>query len=276
MEEKRYYVYVHTDETGNICYIGHGTGNRLNHVSGRTAAHKEKIAELNKTILKDNLTKDEAIKLENEMLLENINNPNLLNVKKTSRPVKPVEYELLKEYFYIDETSPSGLRWSVDIKSWDGHKSQVKAGQVAGTLTKLGYWETNLDKVCYKVHRIVWALFNKQNTPTNKIIDHINRDRSDNSPENLRLVSPEENALNGSLRKNNTSGVKGVCWGKDKRGRYYWSASWRECGKNKTKKFFPMYLFKGMPIEESKQLALLVAKEFREEKIKQLYGESYE
>lgn len=276
MEDKRYYVYVHTDVFGNICYIGHGTGNRLNHVFDRTAAHKEKIAELNKTILKDNLTKDEAIELENKMLLENINNPNLLNVKKKSKHVKPVVYELLKNYFYIDETSPSGLRWSVDIKSWDGHKSQVKAGQVAGTMTKLGYWETHLDNACYKVHRIVWALFNKQDTPTNKIVDHINRNRGDNSPENLRIVSAEQNALNVGLRKNNTSGVKGVCWGKDKRGRYYWDVSWREAGKSKGKKFFPMYLFKDTPLEESKPMTLLIAKAFREEKMRQLHGEFYE
>jgi hypothetical protein len=49
------------------------------------------------------------------------------------------------------------------------------------------------------------------------ILDHINRDVSDNRLENLREATQAENAYNSKLRVDNTSGVKGVTWDKAKR-----------------------------------------------------------
>ncbi len=43
-------------------------------------------------------------------------------------------------------------------------------------------------------------------------VDHINRNRLDNRRENLRLVTPRANANNASLRKDNSSGFRGVVW----------------------------------------------------------------
>jgi len=43
-------------------------------------------------------------------------------------------------------------------------------------------------------------------------IDHINGDRCDNRLLNLRVVSPQVNAMNRSNRSDNTSGCLGVCW----------------------------------------------------------------
>ena len=48
------------------------------------------------------------------------------------------------------------------------------------------------------------------NVPETSVVDHINRDRSDNRRSNLREVSVLENNLNTGIFVTNTSGVKGV------------------------------------------------------------------
>lgn len=50
--------------------------------------------------------------------------------------------------------------------------------------------------------------------PKNMVTDHINRDKFDNTSSNLRFVSQEINAINKSMNRLNTSGIKGVCWDK--------------------------------------------------------------
>lgn len=52
-------------------------------------------------------------------------------------------------------------------------------------------------------------------------VDHINGDKSDNRKENLRTASHADNSRNIGLRKNNTSGYKGVIFD---RGRRKWRA----------------------------------------------------
>lgn len=48
--------------------------------------------------------------------------------------------------------------------------------------------------------------------PKDMMRDHINKDRLDNRYENLRVVSPETNSQNLSLRKDNTTGYTGVSY----------------------------------------------------------------
>ena len=46
-------------------------------------------------------------------------------------------------------------------------------------------------------------------------VDHINRNKLDNRKSNLRLVDRTRNLVNSGLRRNNTTGFKGVCWSKN-------------------------------------------------------------
>ena len=47
------------------------------------------------------------------------------------------------------------------------------------------------------------------------VIDHINRIKTDNRIENLRLVTKSQNNQNTSKQMNNTSGYKNIYWRKD-------------------------------------------------------------
>jgi len=46
------------------------------------------------------------------------------------------------------------------------------------------------------------------------VVDHINHDTLDNTRKNLRVCTQSKNRMNSGKQKNNTSGVKGVCWHK--------------------------------------------------------------
>jgi len=47
-------------------------------------------------------------------------------------------------------------------------------------------------------------------------VDHINRNSLDNRLENLRMVTPSQNGHNTGIRKDNTSGLKNICFTKRK------------------------------------------------------------
>ena len=92
---------------------------------------------------------------------------------------------------------------------------KINIGDEAGTLRKTdGYRQIMINGQTYRTHRLVY-LYHTGTMPA--ILDHINRDVSDNRVENLREATQAENAYNCKLRVDNTSGVKGVTWDKAKR-----------------------------------------------------------
>lgn len=63
-----------------------------------------------------------------------------------------------------------------------------------------------------------------------QFVDHISGDTLDNRRENLRIATKQQNMANSRLKKNNTSGFRGVSWQKrDKK----WKAEIRIDGKKK-------------------------------------------
>lgn len=70
----------------------------------------------------------------------------------------------------------------------------------------------NKNNYCTLMHRMIMELEGYK--IKGKQIDHINGNGLDNRLENLRLASHSENQRNSKLRKDNTSGYKGVVWNK--------------------------------------------------------------
>ena len=129
--------------------------------------------------------------------------------------VLPTKEELDK-LFYYDETSPSGLRWNISrYTGRTGSVLLVTKGDKAGSWLKAsnpgnsGCWNTVIDSKKYKVHRIIYKIFNPYFDET-LTIDHIDGNPSNNCITNLRAVSQQLNLRNIRKRKDNKSGVTGV------------------------------------------------------------------
>lgn len=60
-------------------------------------------------------------------------------------------------------------------------------------------------------------ILNKTGQGFDKMVDHINRDPSDNRKCNLRIVTPTENAQNKGVRKNKNVPITGVCFCKKRK-----------------------------------------------------------
>lgn len=95
----------------------------------------------------------------------------------------------------------------------DGALFWVKNDKPAGTKTVEGYIKVQINGVAYSAHRLIWVLFNKE-IPLNMQIDHVDRNKSNNKIENLRLVTASSNALNRKCRNSNT-GIRGISKDRD-------------------------------------------------------------
>lgn len=84
---------------------------------------------------------------------------------------------------------------------------------VAGGYDKSsGYWRMKYRGKGWLVHRFVF-LWDKGYLP--EMVDHKDRDVSNNSPYNLRAADRGHNTINSVARSDNTSGYKGVTWHKN-------------------------------------------------------------
>ena len=99
-------------------------------------------------------------------------------------------------------------------------------GREAGTVSnKSGYAEVRVSSKAYLVHRIIY-LMKTGDSP--ECVDHINRDKTDNRIENLRAATKSQNGINSKMRRNNTSGYKGVSFCKVR-------SMWKACIKKDSK-----------------------------------------
>lgn len=115
-----------------------------------------------------------------------------------------VTYEELRRILSYDPYSGI-LKWRISPSK------SVKAGAVAGCYFG-NYVRIRINKRYYYAHRLAW-LYMHGYFPEG-IIDHKDRNGTNNEWTNLREVSFTCNIRNCGMLKNNTSGVKGVGWHK--------------------------------------------------------------
>ena len=85
------------------------------------------------------------------------------------------------------------------------------SGKVAGHRTADGYITIRLNGVLRLAHRLAYLLYHRE-LPA--LVDHIDRNPSNNAISNLRAADKRVNSINRDKPSNNTSGVKGVSWHK--------------------------------------------------------------
>lgn len=93
---------------------------------------------------------------------------------------------------------------------WKVRRGPIMAGVAAGTMRPNGDIRILVDGKGYYAHRLAW-LYVHGRWPKEQV-DHINRDRSDNSLGNLREAAHGQNRANSIKNRNNKSGYKGVCY----------------------------------------------------------------
>jgi len=125
--------------------------------------------------------------------LKNGGIPNIKNKIIIKNNVALIECYTLKgevsEYLMIDKEDIDLIK---DYK-WFVRKQGYKGYGTSDTKGKRVY-----------LHNVI------MNPPEDKVVDHINRDKTDNRKENLRIVTQSENNKNVGICKKNKSGVIGV------------------------------------------------------------------
>lgn len=112
------------------------------------------------------------------------------------------------------DPATGALRW----RPKEGNSRSIRsfnnkvAGKVAGTVRqgRSGYLVVGIGRRYYGAHRLIWKLMTGRDPQ--HFVDHIDGDKLNNKWANLREADNGQNKQNGSLYRNNRSGVKGVCW----------------------------------------------------------------
>lgn len=257
MKENRYYVYLHKiASTGEVFYVGKGQRSRLTSTDRRNTTWNAIVSEKEWFAEKymDNLSSDEAATLEVKLIAELAPVANFHKKDVRPRALNKADFESL---YYYCENSKSGLRFKRDGLARSS-KGRFKAGDEAGTKLSTGYYSVQLNGKNYMAHRVVWVLLN--GSIGREIIDHKDKNRSNNKIENLRLVTHSINGKNSSIRSHNKTGYSGVSF---TRKFNIYSATWSTDNGEPQMKHFSATKY-------GKDLALALAVEYRHRKTLEL------
>lgn len=118
---------------------------------------------------------------------------------KVGKKIK-TKYQVLNSYCL--GISSNGTEFKFSLEDWG---AVTKHSWIPN---KSGYLVATIDQKVVRLNRFI--LKQHQRVFKNMVVDHINGDIKDNRLENLRMISPKNNARNLGVSKNNTSGTTGV------------------------------------------------------------------
>jgi hypothetical protein len=164
---------------------------------------------------------------------------------KANEGVIMIDQEYLKECFdYNKDTGDitwltRPLHHFVNLAAMNSSNSKF-AGKVAGSIMNRGYMLVGINGTRILYHRIILMLMGLD--VTGKQVDHINGDKTDNRWANLRLVDQIDNLKNKSLRTSNKTGISGVSFYSNLKGKPF-RVTYYEDGNKRATEFFVPTLF---------------------------------
>lgn len=111
----------------------------------------------------------------------------------------------LLQYVHLDPSSPSYLSWNYHTPFKKHAGRQIKA------IGNHGYYNFRHMKRTYLVHRVIYEIVHGTLVDKQEV-DHRDRNKLNNHPDNLRLSDRNGNCRNTRMFCTNTSGYRGVCW----------------------------------------------------------------
>lgn len=112
---------------------------------------------------------------------------------------KPYLRDFFVDHVQIDPDSPSGLSW----RRYNGRQITGKGQD--------GYYRFQLGGTAWKVHRVIWCLEHGDVDP-GVILDHVDRNKTNNSLENLREGTQRQNCLNRTRQLRRFARFKANKW----------------------------------------------------------------
>lgn len=97
-----------------------------------------------------------------------------------------------------------------------------------------GYLTVRVGGRLYRQHRVIYFLHTGEQPEE---IDHIDRNRANNAVSNLRSVNHSENNQNKGVRRDSSTGIKGVSYTPNDHKTKPWRADFKQKPIRKTKRF---------------------------------------
>lgn len=123
--------------------------------------------------------------------------------------------DLLLTLFAYDPKT-GHLTWKVNCTGG------THAGDKAGYVGRQGYVLVKVGGNRFRAHRLIFLMMTGE---APDMIDHRDTNRRNNAWSNMRVASSSQNAANHKLRKNNTTGYKGVTFNR-RLGKYQADIRW--------------------------------------------------
>lgn len=116
------------------------------------------------------------------------------------------DYEFVDNQYVVGYTNNTHKQFIFDIDDYEKVKKYHWYEESNGYIRSSG--KKKEDR--FHIHRLIMGF------PEGMNIDHINHNTFDNRKSNLRVVTASQNAMNRIKSSNNTSGISGVVWVKNR------------------------------------------------------------